>query len=169
MPDSKKGKKGFDTVIESMAFIAGVLLCLVTLFVSYAVVIRYLGFNPPAWVLQYTEYALLWMTFLGAAWLLREGGHIKIDTIVARLKPRALKRVEIIDHMLGMVVCLIIFWFGCVHTIDLFQRGIMDVKGVSVPKFAFFLVIPIGGLMLLLQFVRDLVARIKSKTGLENN
>ena len=166
--DGKKGKKSFDRLIESLAVIAGVLLLLVALAVSYSVLSRYLGFKPPVWVLQYTEYALLWITFLGAAWLLREGGHIKIDTLVMRLKPRALKRVDIIDNILGIAVCVTIFWFGTFHTIDLYRRMIMDVKGVSVPKFAFFLIIPIGGLMLLIQFIRDLVSRAKSKAGFEN-
>src|SRR3990170_8735242 len=34
---------------------------------------------------KFTEYALLWFTFLAAAWLLREGGHISIDTVISRL------------------------------------------------------------------------------------
>ena len=161
--NEKIGRNLFDLVIDSMAFMAGVLLLLVTLFFSYAAVIRSLDLKTPIWVLQFTEYALLWITFLGAAWLLREGGHIKIDTIISRFVKKRRRRVEIIDHVLGAIVSFVIFWFGTLHTIDLYQRGIMDVKGVTVPVFPFFLIIPLGGLTLSIQFGRHLFKQIKSK------
>lgn len=69
-------KSGFDFIIEGMAVLAGVILLGITFLVTGAALVRYLGFRAPIWTLQYTEYGLLWSTFLGAAWLLREGGHI---------------------------------------------------------------------------------------------
>lgn len=161
--ERKTGVKLFDSVMDFLAFLAGVLLLLVTLFVSYAVVVRYLHFKPPVWVLQFTEYALLWITFLGAAWLLREGGHIKLDTVVSRLNPKSRKTLTVIDDILGFIVSVVIFWFGTLHTIDLYRRGILDVKGVSVPKFGLFLIIPLGGLTLLIQFARHLFKQFRSK------
>jgi len=162
--DFKRGDTLFDRIIGTLAFIAGVLLLLITIFVCYAVIIRYAGFKPPVWVLQFTEYALLWITFLGAAWLLKKDGHIRIDTIVSRLKPASFRKVGIIDDLLGFIVSAIIFWFGTQHTIDSFQRAVMDVKGVMVPKFAIFLIIPLGGLALAIQFGRDFLTKIRSKS-----
>ena len=162
--DLKRNETLFDRIIGTLAFIAGVLLLLVTIFVCYAVVMRYAGFKPPVWVLQFTEYALLWITFLGAAWLLKKDGHIRIDTLTSRLKPKSLRNVEIIDDLLGFIVSGIIFWFGTLHTIDCYQRAILDVKGVSVPKFALFLIIPLGGLTLAIQFGRDCFNKMSSKS-----
>jgi len=104
-------------------------------------------------------------TFLGAAWLLREEGHIRIDTVISRFYPPRRRKVEIIDDILGFVVSIVIFWFGTLHTIDLYQREIMEVKGVIVPKFPFFLIIPLGGLTLSIQFVRNFLKKIRSKPG----
>ena len=162
--ERKGGKTSFDRLIESLAFMAGVLLLLITVFVSYAVITRYLNFKPPIWVLQFTEYGLLWMTFLGTAWLLREEGHIKVDTLVSRLGPKSLKTQQLTTDIMGFIVSVLIFWYGTLHTIDLYQRDIMDVRGVSVPKFALFMIIPLGGLTLSIQFVRDLVKHLR-KTG----
>ncbi len=165
--DRKTHKHRFDFIIEGMAYLAGMILLVITFMVATAAVVRYLGFRPPMWVLQWTEYGLLWLTFLGAAWLLREGGHIRIDTAIALLgkNTKSRRQVEIIDDILGFVVCLIIFWFGTLHTIDLYQRGIMDVKGVIVPKFPIFLIIPLGGLTLAVQFGRQFLKKIRSKPG----
>ena len=149
----------FDALTNFLAFLAGILLLLVTLFVSYSVIVRYLNFKPPVWVLQFTEYALLWVTFLGAAWLLRLGGHIRIDTLVSYLSPGVRKCLDIIVGILGCLVCIVIVWFGTQKNVELFQKGIMDVKGVTVPKYPFFFIIPFGGLMLLVQFIRNVFTR----------
>ena len=117
--DRKRSKNLFDRFIETMAFIAGVLLLFIMVSVTYAVVTRYLNFKPPIWVLQFTEYGLLWMTFLGTAWLLREEGHIIVDTVVTRLGPKSSKVDKIITDILGFLVSVLIFWFGTLHTIDL--------------------------------------------------
>ena len=163
--DRKMVWKIFDLITDPLAVVAGTLLLLITVSVSIAVILRYLHLKPPIWVLQFTEYALLWMTFLGAAWLLRQGGHIRIDTVVTHLSPKLQGIIDIIVSFLGFVVCVVIVWLGSYKTIDLVQRGVMDVKGVSVPKYALFVGIPLGGLMLLIQFGRNFVNHIKALRG----
>lgn len=150
-----------DMIMDGFAFLAGILLLLVTLFVSYSVILRYLHIKPPIWILQFTEYALLWITFLGAAWLLRKGGHIRIDTVITRLGPKAQGIIEVIIAVLGFVVCFVIVWFGTGKTLEFYERGILDVKGVIVPIMPLFLIIPVGGFMLLLQFGRNIYNRLK--------
>ena len=163
--DGKMRKNAFDFILECLTYLAGIIILAITFTVSCAAVVRYLGFRAPIWTLQYTEYGLLWFTFLGAAWLLREGGHIRIDTVISRLYANSRRKVELLDDILGFIVSVTIFWFGTLHTIDLYQRGIMEVKGVIVPKFLFFLIIPLGGLTLSIQFVRNFLKKIRSKPG----
>ena len=162
---SKMRKNGFDYIIEFLTYMAGIIIVVITFAVSCSAVVRYLGFRPPIFTIQFTEYALLWFTFLGAAWLLREGGHIRIDTIISRLPTKTRRKVEIIDDILGLIVSIIIFLFGTLHAIDLFQRGIMEVKGTTVPKFPLFLIIPLGALALSIQFGRQFFKKLRSKSG----
>lgn len=163
--DSKRRKHGFDIIIEFLTYIAGIIIVAVTFSVSWSAVVRYLGFRPPLWTFQFTEYALLWFTFLAAAWLLREGGHISIDTVISRLPTKTRGYVDIMNDILGLIVSVIIFLFGTLHTIDLFQRGIMEVKGITVPKSPLFLIIPLGGLALSIQFGRQLFSKMILKPG----
>ena len=167
--DRNKRKSGFDFMIESLTYIAGIIILAVTFSVSLTAVVRYVGFRPPLWTFQFTEYALLWFTFLAAAWLLREGGHINIDTVITRLHTKTRRKVEIIDDILGFFVSVTIFLFGTLHTIDLFQRGIMEVKGTIVPKFPLFLIIPLGGLALAIQFGRQFYRNLRSRSGNTEN
>lgn len=159
----------FDIILDSLTFIAGIIILAITFTVSGSALMRYLGFRPPLWTFQFTEYALLWFTFLAAAWLLREGGHISIDTVVSLFHTGTRRKVEIMDHILGFIVSVTIFVFGTLHTIDLFQREIMEVKGTTVPKFPLFLIIPLGGLALSIQFGRQFFKDLRSKPGNAEN
>lgn len=162
-------KKSFDFIIEFFTNIAGIIIFALTLGISLTTFMRYCGFQTPLWMFQFTEYALVWFTFLAAAWLLREGGHINIDTFFSRLPLEVRNSIEMINNLLGFIVSFIIFLFGSLHTIDLFQRGIMEVKGVTIPKFPIFIIIPIGGLTLCIQFGRQLIQKIKSKLHHKKN
>lgn len=159
--DRNRAVKIFDWVLNILATVAGILILLVAVSVSYSVTLRYLHITPPIWILQCTEYALLWITFLAAAWLLRKDGHVRIDTIVIRLSPRIQRILEIVTSVLGILICSVIAWFGTTKTFDLYARGIMDVKGVTLPEYPLFLVIPLGGLLLLIQFARNLVKALR--------
>jgi TRAP-type C4-dicarboxylate transport system permease small subunit len=147
----------FDLLIDTFAVIAGFAVLLVTLLVSYSVILRYLHFTPPIWILQFTEYALLWITFLAAAWLLKHEGHIRIDTFVILFGPKGRKIWEVICAAIGFAVCLTVFWFGTKVTLDYHARGIMDIQSVSLPMYPLFVIIPFGSLMLLIQFLRNIV------------
>ena len=153
--EHQAGKNPFDRVLDWMAALAGILLLAITLIVTYSVVLRYLHVSPPIWVLQYTEYGLLWITFLGAAWLQRRDGHIRIDSVITHLPAKIRTRLEIFNLVLGCLVTLTVFYFALIHCFELFHREIMEVKATNVPKYFIFWIIPFGSLVLFLQFVRD--------------
>jgi len=155
----------FDKILDAMAYLAGVVLILITLIVAFSVTIRYLQIRPPIWVLQFTEYGLLWITFLGAAWVLRLDGHIRIDTVISQLPKSVQNGLDVLNSILGCAVTLTIIYFGCLHTADLFQREILEVKAVNVSKYLVFFIIPFGSLLLFLQFLRDTWQKISKMLG----
>lgn len=157
--------RAVEFLTNAFAYVAGVMILLAGLFVSYSVTVRYMHFNPPIWVLQFTEYALLWITFMGAPWLLRSEGHVRIDTFVVLMGGRLRRAAEVLVSLLGAVVCLIIVWFGAANTIDLYQRRIMDVKGITVPEYPLFVIIPVGAALLLLQFGARAFRHFRSRGG----
>ena len=62
----------FDRTMNAMAFLAGVILIFIMLSVCLEVILRDVFDAPQMWVTQVTECLLLYITFLGSAWLLRE-------------------------------------------------------------------------------------------------
>ncbi|MCA1960789.1 MAG: TRAP transporter small permease [Desulfomonile sp.] len=146
--------KLIDFIVTAFAFIAGTLLVLMTVSIGYAILSRAVGLPFPLWVVQFNEYALLWITFLGTAWVLGRNRHIAIDLMTRRLGPRTKAVFEFLHSVVGAGVCAVIFWFGIKTVLSLYQRGVTDVSAVDIPRYLVLLVIPLGFLLLAFQFVR---------------
>ncbi|HTY22828.1 MAG TPA: TRAP transporter small permease [Desulfomonilaceae bacterium] len=149
--------KLIDYVSKLFALLAGILLVLVTLFIGYVIFARIIDISSPAWIVQFTEYSLLWMTFLGTAWVLSRDRHVSIDLITSRLTPRGKIVLDIAHNLVGCGVCVVLCWFGVLTTWSMFQRGVIDVQVVDVAKYQVVLIIPLGFFLLALQFLRKML------------
>lgn len=140
-----------------MAIVAGLLLLFMMFAICYEVVLRYLLFRPPVWVTEVTEYILLYCTFLGAPWLLRENGHVRVDVVTGRLRPSARRFMLGVTSTMGLVICLVLFYFSSAITWDYYVRELPVIKTLSVPKFLLVGVISVGCFFLATEFLRQLI------------
>jgi C4-dicarboxylate transporter DctQ subunit len=144
----------FDRLINFMAFWAGVILVFITAAVCYTIGMRFLFTKTTIWIMQTTEYALLWIVFLATTWLLREGGHITTDVIYTHLSEKKKHYLDGIMCVIGGLTCAMLFYFGVVHMYDCIINRVTDVRAVTVPKATVFIIIPIGSILLTIQFFR---------------
>jgi TRAP-type C4-dicarboxylate transport system permease small subunit len=154
--------KVINRVLTVMAVLAGILLFYIAFSVSYQILLRSFRITPPLWMFQCNDYALLWITMLGAAWLLAKQKHVAVDIVTGRLKPGPLFVLKIIHNTLGIAVSAVIMFYSAIVTVDHFRRGIQDVGAVDVPKAAILIIIPIGFFMLTVQFIRNLIAEARA-------
>ena len=151
----------FHKIISGFAALAGLLLLFICFSICYSIFTRSTGLPSPVWILQYNEYALLWITFLGTAWALARGKHVSVDLLTGRMGQRTRKYFNLAHGMMGFAVCIVLLWYGTVTTWGHFQNGIIDVKAVDVPKYLILMVIPIGFLTLCFQFLRQFFSVLK--------
>lgn len=143
------------TVCENaLAALAAAVLAFITLAICAEVVMRY-GFNRPlTWVVEVSEYALLWMTFLGTSWVLRQGGHVRVDILMHLLSPRLLRVCGLISAGAGILAGLVLVVFGANAVWTALARGSFKSTGLDIPTWLVLVVIPVGGLLLLARFLR---------------
>ena len=115
-----------------------------------------MGLGCPIWVFQFNEYSLLWITFLGTAWLLAENKHVQIRLLTSTLGDTANKTLTIIHNIVGFVLCGVLAGYGFYSTYDHLVRNVIDTQAVDVPKWIIIAVIPFGFTLLSLQFFRRL-------------
>ncbi len=154
--------RAFDGILNAMAALAGVILVFICAAVCYTIGMRFFFTKTTIWLMQTTEYALLWIVFLATAWLLREGGHITTDIIYGGLSDKTKRGLDVILFLCAAVACAICLYYGSAYTYNCIAKGITDVRGVTVPKAAIFFIIPVGFFMLTIQFLRMLWSRIGS-------
>lgn len=119
----------------------------------------------PVWIVQFNEYAMLWITFLGTAYLLMMNRHASIQIVVGRLGEKGKRYFGLAHNLLGLVLCLGLTYFCTSSTWEHFARNVIDVQAVDVPKGYILLVIPLGFLLLSLQFLRRFVEGLKGRHG----
>jgi TRAP-type C4-dicarboxylate transport system permease small subunit len=104
---------------------------------------------------------MLWITFLGTAYLLLRNRHVSIQIITSRLGEKGKRFLGYIHNLLGAFLCLTLLYFTCASTLDHIVRKVIDVQAVDIPKGFVLLVIPLGFLLLCLQFLRRFFEGLK--------
>ncbi|RLB19362.1 MAG: hypothetical protein DRG63_01005, partial [Deltaproteobacteria bacterium] len=99
-----KGKLAslIDRITDAMAIVAALLLFFMMFSICLEVVLRYFDLQPLTWVTEITEYILFYVTFLGAPWLLKEDGHVRVDIIIRKFSITSQKLIDISTSIIGI-------------------------------------------------------------------
>ena len=151
----------FDFVIDAGAVLAATLLIVVMVATTVNVFFRYGLGRSLTGIDQISGMLLLYTAFLGAAWVLRRDEHVVIDLLLGRVRPRTRWRLAMISTLIGAAVCLMVAVFGTVEVVNSIQRGVRIPAEIELPRAANLIVIPIGFLLLALQFIRRAVELFK--------
>lgn len=145
----------WDGLLDGLAYVATALVLAVTVAVIYEVVSRYFFNHPTIWVVDFTEYALVYITFLGAPWALREGAHIRIELLVERLGQKPQLVLSGIMSLLAAAVAGVLMWQGVQETVEAYLGGYAELRSWRVPRWRLFLPIPVGSFALMIEFLRQ--------------
>ncbi len=144
----------FDLIVDGGAILAAVLMVAVMLTTTIKVVFRYGLREGLIGIDQISGTMLLYITFLGAAWVLRREEHVTLDLLVGRIGPEVRRQLLIWGSVVGALVCLAVSGFGAFETVTSWQRGIRIPAELEIPRAINLVAIPVGCLFLGLQFAR---------------
>lgn len=144
----------YEKTIAALALLGALLMGGMALWITYEVLMRYLLGRPTFWAVDLSEYAMLWVAFLSAPWVLRREGHVRVEVFIERMRPRQQQRLGILTSALGAIVCAIMAWQGAVTVWDFYVRGVSVAREWQIPQCLVYLAIPIGSGLLTIEFVR---------------
>lgn len=150
-----------DRVCRFFALLGSLLLLFITGSIGYSIIARVTEIPNPIWIIQFNEYALLWITFLGTAWLLSEDKHISLTVLTERLGPRTNRVLRVANNLVGAVLCGIFSWYGFLTARDHIARQVIDTMAVDVPKGYVLAIIPLGFFLLTLQFLAKFIRTLQ--------
>jgi C4-dicarboxylate transporter, DctQ subunit len=150
----------------AFAGVAIALLLAVTAFVCIDVGLRYLLNRPLSWVTEVSEIALVYITFLGASWVLRHNGHVNVDIFVSSLSTRSQALCHLAGHVIGLCVCLVLVVYGVSASWNAYAKALFKPTTLSAPTWLTLIPIPIGSAVLALRFSLETArAWIAYRTG----
>ncbi len=156
-----KFMRAFSTFDKWVARLAGWIVFAMMLIITYDVAMRYVFRAPTTWSFEISTYMLVAIVFLGGAWTLPAGGHVSVDIVTERVKPKT-------KALLGIITSSIAMFYLCIFSIAAFsftyQAWVNNVKSTQylgwtmwpIRSFLF-----IGGVLLFFEFFFRLVVNIR--------
>lgn len=152
----------------ALAVVAAAILLVLLLAVCFATFSRYLFNKPFAPLIDLSSYALVWVAFLGAPWLMGQRRHIRIDMIADRVSPRAAQRWSVVIDFVVVVITWVIAYIGGLLTVDFLIKGRVMQDVLATPQWILLIPIPVGaffwGLQSLLNGLEDL-GKLRGSSG----
>jgi TRAP-type C4-dicarboxylate transport system permease small subunit len=146
--------KIYDRLLSLMALIAAGTLVWLMVSVVTSVAMRNIGIQPFAWLFTSSEYGLLYMTMLGAPWLVREKGHVHIELVTAALPPNLRRIVSRTVAAACVLVSLILAWYGLELFLTNVERNDFDVRAYFYPRWMLTITFPIAFSFMAVEFAR---------------
>lgn len=146
--------KAYDRLLAALAVIAAAAFGVLSFFIVYEVTLRWLGFRPPVWPQAISEYTMLYATVLAAPWVLRQVEHVQVTTLIVALPKRFRTPLARAMSLVGMVVCLVLAWYGLGVTLN--AQG-LEIRSFEMPKWIVYAPLPLGFFMLAVEFGRHML------------
>lgn len=143
------------------AIIGASLLFFVASIICFEVTVRALGGASRLWVIETSEYALLFITFLGAPYLLEKNRHVVLDLIYNSLHGRRRLAVQVLNCLIGFVVCALLTFVGVEVVLDQFHTGIREVTVMRPLSWWITAALPIGTGLMSVQFLDQIVRSLR--------
>lgn len=149
--------KWFDRLNQALVVVACTLLVLITLAICTEILSRSLFNISNPWLVELSEITLLYVTFLGAAWVLGNDKHVALDLVLNHIGDRTARWLHVVLSVSAGVACFITCWYGILTVLDQFQNDIREPTIMAPLTFWITLVVPFGFILLGIQFLRRAV------------
>ncbi len=142
----------FERIAAGLAALAAFLILAMSLWITYDVVSRYFFDAASPWAFDLSEYALVWITFLGAPWVLMQDRHVRIEILVDAVPVRLQRLLGVLVCLVAMVTCAILTWRTGIAALEYLERNIMMPRIWRIPRFWPYCIIPVGSGLLTIVF-----------------
>ena len=145
----------WDRFLDVSLLISATAVVLASLLTLSDIASRQFFASAQGWAIEISEYCLLYLAFFGAAWLLREDGHVKVEVVVEVLSARNQALLGVVTSVVGVLVTGVLAYFATTTTIMEYLAGTkMYESPLKPPLYPLLIPIPVGAASLCIQFMR---------------
>lgn len=138
---------------ELAGYASGVLILISMLVVTYGVLLRYVLGVSTVWQLELSTYLLMFAAFVGGAYGLKHGDHVKIDVLVDRLPEKTQLYARLLASVLGFLFIVVVGLIAYVLWWGTAESGRTSGTAWNVPLTYPYLIVPLGMTLIALQYL----------------
>ena len=151
---------------EKLAEVAGWIVVLMMLTISYDVAARYIFNAPTTWSFEINRYMLIMVVFIGGAWTLPAGGHVSVDIAVENLTEKKRMILDLMTSVMAAVYVLIFLLESWAFTWDAIAHNVRSTEYLAWPLWPIRAFLVVGGLLLFLEYVIRIVKNSAALAGM---
>ena len=120
---------------------------------------RYFFGAPFSWSEEVARFALIWMTFIAAAFVMAEGRHITVDVVSERLSLRGRLLLECLSHVIVAATCLLLLIGGLRFV---WYVGKVGSPSLGIPMSYWYGAVGIGLLLMAVHSILNLIQALST-------
>jgi len=155
-----------DRISDFFGFTAGLMMLFGFSLVLIEIVLRTFLTKTLHITSEYTAYMTVGITFLGLAYTLKEGGHIRMTFLHSFLKGKSVIFLDILTFIIGIVFFSVVTYITAEFAIGSYMIGSRSMQITRTLLWIPQSLIPIGSFVMVLQFVSEILKAVEDlKTG----
>jgi TRAP-type C4-dicarboxylate transport system permease small subunit len=151
---TEKNNTFFDRILNLTSALSMAMIFFSMLSLCVHVVTRYVFNRPQNWTIDVACIILLYITMFAAAWVQRDDGHVSIDFIFQFISSKSQVKLHIFNSIVCVLCFAVVVVYGFKEALTAYRMGLVANMPLEPPKWILTISIPIGFLLLLIQFLR---------------
>ena len=111
---------------------------------------------------EVSKFLVMLTTFTGVSYGVRKARHIRMGAFLDAMPPKMEKTFLIIISLISAFVMAIMTWFSYKYLMNAMEMGHMT-PALRVPKWTFYVIIPIGFGLACIQYIRTIIKNLTEK------
>ena len=144
---------------RAIVVLSAIALVVASCVLTYSVVLRYFSPQPTDWQDEFSVFLLIGVTFLSAAWVHSQRGHIGIEAVAAILPPAVNRVRRFVVDMLSALFCAFFAWKSWTLLHEAWVEGHVSSSSWAPPLWIPYLTMALGMTLLTLQILLQVVRR----------
>jgi TRAP-type C4-dicarboxylate transport system permease small subunit len=145
--------KALDLLNRAIVVLSAIALVLAACVLTYSVVLRYFTSIATDWTDEMSVFLLIGMSFLSAAWVHSQRGHIGIEALSAVLPARIDRWRRLVVDLLSALFCAFFAWKSWTLLAEAWTEGYVSATAWAPPLWIPYSLMAAGMTLLTLQIL----------------
>ncbi len=140
-----------------MFWVTGFMIVFLSFLVFYDVIARYFFSSPSRWGFDLSTWLTGMAAFLAGGYVLFLNEHVRVDIFYSEFSDRVKSIIDIFTAVFIFLIVIALVWTGGARVLSYYESGAISSTGLSVYLWVKWLMLPVGGLLLGLQALVNLI------------